>query len=85
MSVKVKLTVTESRCRSGFHTQGREFIIDGDCPGCPPVCMELWHHAYPYVWALLNGADLDDGPQRSKSADILCPDESRVKLHIEVV
>jgi len=85
MSVKVRLTVTESACRSGFHAQGQEFILDGGSPACPPVCMELWHYAYPYVWALLNGADLDDGPGRSKSADISCPDGGRVRLHIEVI
>ena len=25
---KVKLTITESRCRSGYHRKGQEFIID---------------------------------------------------------
>ena len=36
---KVKLTITESRCRSGFHKKGQEFIIDETI--CPPICMEL--------------------------------------------
>ena len=44
---KVKLTITESRCRSGFHKKGQEFIIDETI--CPSICMELWHYAYPYV------------------------------------
>jgi len=79
------MTVVESRCRSGFHTQGQEYIIDENRTICPPVCMELWHHAYPYVWALLNGAKLDNGPDKGTSCDICCPDGCRVKLHIETV
>lgn len=83
MGRKVKLTIKESRCRSGFHRQGEEYIIDDTI--CPPICMELWHYAYPYVWALLNGGNLDDGDSKSKAADIICPDEGRVHLHIEVI
>ena len=80
---KVKLTITESRCRSGFHKKGQEFIIDETI--CPSICMELWHYAYPYVWALLNGGILDDGDIKSKSFDIICLDEGRVHLHGEVI
>ena len=80
---KVKLTITESRCRAGFHRVGQEFIIDETI--CPPICMELWSYAYPYVWALINGATLDDGDGKSKSFDIICPDEGRVHLHGEVI
>ena len=80
---KVKLTITESRCRSGFHKKGKEFIIDETI--CPSICMELCHYAYPYVWALLNGGILDDGDIKSKSFDIICPDEGRVHLHGEVI
>ena len=80
---KVKLTITESKCRSGFHKNGQEFIIDETL--CPPICMELWHYAYPYVWTLLNGGKLDDGDIKSKSFDIICPDEGRVHLHGEVI
>ena len=69
MGRKVKLTITESRCRSGFHRKGEEYIIDDTI--CPPICMELWHYAYPYIWALLNGGNLDDGVTKSKSANIL--------------
>ena len=61
MGRKVKLTITESRCRSGFHRKDDEFIIDEDRTICPPICVELWHYAYPYIWALLNGAE-DDRP-----------------------
>ena len=28
MGRKVKLTITESRCRSEFHKKGEEYIID---------------------------------------------------------
>ena len=83
MGRKVKLTIIESRCRSGFHRKGEEYIIDDTI--CPPICMELWHYAYPYIWALLNGGNLDDGVTKSKSANIICPDEGRVHLHIEVI
>ena len=80
---KVKLTIIKSRCRAGFHKEGQEFIIDETI--CPPICMELWNYAYPYVWALINGATLDDGDKKSKSFDIICPDEGRVHLHGEVI
>ena len=86
MGRKVKLTITESVCRSGFHRKGQEFIIDEDKTICPPICMELWHYAYPYVWALLNGATSDNAEGgKSKSNNVICPDEGRVKLHIEVI
>ncbi len=80
---KVKLTITESRCRSGFHKKGQEFIIDETI--CPPICMELWHYVYPYVWTLLNGGTLDKGDIKSKSFDVICPDEGRVHIHGEVI
>ena len=82
--IKVKLTITESKCRGGFHRKGQEFIISEDTP-CPPICMELWNYAYPYVWALINGASLDSGLEKSKSFDVICPDEGRVHLHGEVI
>jgi uncharacterized repeat protein (TIGR04076 family) len=80
---KIKLTITESKCRSGFHKKGQEFIVDETI--CPPICMELWHYAYPYVWALLNGGELDNEDTKSKTFDIICPDEGRVHLHGEVI
>ena len=61
MSRKIKLAIKNSSCRSGFHVVGDEYIINEDCTVCPPICMELWHYAYPYVWTLLNGGILDDG------------------------
>jgi len=80
---KVKLTITESKCRAGLHREGQKFIIDENI--CPKICMELWSYAYPYVWALINGATLDDGEGKSKSFDVVCPDEGRVHLHGEVI
>ncbi len=86
MGKKVKLTITESRCRSGLHKKGQEFIINEDRTVCPPMCMELWHYAYPYIWALINGAELDSADGTKKKSDIVvCPDQGRVCLHIEVI
>lgn len=85
MSRKIKLAIKNSSCRSGFHVVGDEYIINEDCTVCPPLCMELWHYAYPYVWALLSGGELDNGDTKSKSFDIICPDEGRVHLHGEVI
>lgn len=79
---KVKLTVTESRCRDGSCQAGDVFLVEGLCP---PLCHELWNCIYPYVFALQNGADLDCGETRSKSFDAVCPDESRVRIHGERV
>ena len=86
MGRKVKITVTESKCRSGFHTKGQEYLLDAEKTICPQMCMELWHYAFPYVWALLNGADVDrpDGSKRTE-ATVICPDEGRVRLRIEVI
>ena len=48
--------------------------------------MELWHYAYPYVWALLNGAE-DDAPDGGRVAytNVICPDEGRVHMLIEAI
>lgn len=35
---KVKLTITESNCRSGYFKSGDEFIVEDLCP---PLCPEL--------------------------------------------
>ena len=78
---KVKLTVTASECRCGYHKQGDEFLI-GDL--CPPLCHELWHTIYPLVYALQNGAELDYGDTRAKAFDARCPDGGRVHVHGEV-
>ena len=86
MGRKVKLTISDSKCRSGFHKNGDVFIIDGDKTICPPICIELWHYAYPYIWALLNNAELDrPNGSKGKEANIVCPDAGRVHLHIEVI
>lgn len=79
---KVKLTVTESRCRSGYCKAGDTFLVEDLCP---PICHELWNVAYPYVFALLNGAYLDHGETRARVFDARCPDGGRVVLHGEVV
>lgn len=80
--MKIKLTVTESNCRSNYFTKGQEFIVEDLCP---PLCHELWNLAYPYVFALMNGADLDCGETRKKEFDVKCPDENRVCIHGEVI
>ena len=79
---KVKLTVTESRCRSGYCKAGDEFIVEDLCP---PLCHELWNNIYPFVYALRNGADLDCGDARAKHFDACCPDGGRVRIHGEVI
>lgn len=77
---KVKLTVTESRCRCGYCRQGDVFVVEDLCP---PVCHELWNRLYPYVFALQNGAALDYGDTRARAFDVECPDGGRVRVHGE--
>lgn len=79
---KVKLTVTESRCRCGYVKKGQDFIVEDLCP---PLCHELWNSIYPSVYALRNGADLDYGTARAKCFDAQCPDEGRVRIHGETI
>lgn len=79
---KVKLTVVESRCRSGYCKKGDEFIV-GDL--CPPLCHELWNTIYPSLYVLLNGGDLDHGETRAKLFETHCPDEGRVIIRGEVI
>ena len=79
---KVKLTVTESRCRGGDCQKGDTFIIEDLCP---PVCHELWNSIYPLVYALQNGAELDYGSTRAKMFDAQCPDGGRVRVRGETV
>ncbi|MGN0628621.1 MAG: TIGR04076 family protein [Oscillospiraceae bacterium] len=79
---KVKLTVTESRCRCGYCKKGDEFIVEDLCP---PLCHELWNVIYPYIYALQNGAVLDYGESRSRQFDAKCPDGGRVSIHGEAV
>ena len=78
----VRLKVTHSECRCGYCKTGDEFII-GDV--CPPLCMELWHAVYPYVFALRNGASLDYGDMRTACFDAQCPDGGRVHVHGEAI
>ena len=37
---KVKLTITQSACRSGYFEKGQTFVVEDLCP---PLCHELWH------------------------------------------
>ena len=79
---KVKITVTESNCRCNYCKAGDEFIVEDICP---PLCHELWHAIYPYVFALLNGANLDCGDARTRMFTGQCPDGGRVKVRGEVI
>lgn len=79
---KMKLTVTESKCRSGCMKTGDCFVVEDLCP---PVCHELWHQIYPNVYALQNGALLDYGEKRAAMFDAVCPDGGRVHIHGEVI
>ena len=79
---KVKLTITECNCRSGYFQKGQEFIVEDLCP---PICHELWHSMYPFVYALQNGGDLDCGNSRAKMFDVKCPDGGRVCVRGEVM
>lgn len=79
---KVKLTITESRCRGGYVRTGDTFIVDDLCP---PLCHELWQCIYPMVYALKNGAVLDHGPARAACFDARCPDSGRVVVHGEAL
>lgn len=78
---KVKLTVTQSCCRSGHFRAGDTFVVD---ELCPPLCHELWHAVYPYVFALQNGAVLDCGEDQATCFDVKCPDGGRVVIHGEL-
>ncbi len=77
----VKLTITESCCRSGLFQPGDTFLVD---ELCPPLCHELWNIVYPYVFALQNGAELDHGDSRARFFEAACPDGGRVRLRGEL-
>ena len=79
---RVKLTIAESRCRSGCHQAGDAFIVEDLCP---PLCHELWSAIYPSVYVLLNGGTLDRGEARAKEFDARCPDGGRVVIHGEAM
>ena len=78
---KVKLTITESNCRCGYHKAGDTFLVEDLCP---PLCHELWNAVYPSVYVLLNGGELDHGDIRAKVFDVKCPDGGRVIVHGEI-
>lgn len=79
---KIKLTITDSRCREGYCKRGDEFLVEDLCP---PLCHELWNTIYPLVNSLQNGATLDYGEIRSKEFDAKCPAGGRVSIHGEVI
>ena len=79
---KVKLTVTESRCRGGYVKAGDTFVVEDLCP---PICHELWNTIYPSVYALLNGGTLDHGAEKATCFDAFCPDGGRVCVHGEAI
>ncbi len=79
---KVKLTILESNCRGGYCKKGDTYIVEDLCP---PICHELWHNIYPFVYALQNGGNLDYGNSRAKEFDAKCPDGGRVWIHGEVI
>lgn len=74
---KIKLTVLESNCRSGYHKKGDTYIVEDICP---PICHELWNSIYPSVYALLNGGTLDYGNKKEKKFEMKCPDNGRVHI-----
>ena len=78
----VRITVTHSECRCGYCREGDTFLVEDVCP---PICMELWHAAYPYVFALRHGASLDCGKTRRRSFEVQCPDGGRVRIRGEAV
>jgi len=80
--MQLKLTITESKCRCGYHQEGETYLV-GDV--CPPICHELWHMIYPNVYTLINGGSLDYGDIRAKKFDATCPDGGRVSVSGEVV
>lgn len=82
MVKKVRLTITESRCRGGCCKKGDEFIVEDLCP---PLCHELWNSIYPFVYVLGNGGELDCGNERARRFAAKCPDEGRVCIHGEVI
>ena len=79
---KVKLTIVQSNCRSGYHKEGDTFVVEDLCP---PLCHELWNTIYPMVYALRNGAELDHGNIRAKVFDAKCPDGGKVCIHGEII
>ena len=79
---KVKLVITDSKCRSGYFKKGQELVVEDLCP---PLCHELRNSVYPSVYTLLNGGSLDYGEGKAKMFDAKCPDEGRVTIHGEVI
>lgn len=79
---KVKLTITESHCRGGYHRKNDFYIVEDICP---PICHELWNSIYPSVYVLLNGGTLDYDSSKEKKFEMRCPDNGRVVILGEVI
>jgi uncharacterized repeat protein (TIGR04076 family) len=75
---KVKLIITESNCRCGYHKKNDSYIV---ADICPPICHELWNSIYPSMYVLLNGGTLDYGNTRQTMFEMRCPDNGRVIIH----
>jgi len=75
---KVKLTITESNCRCGYHKVNDSYVVEDICP---PICHELWNSIYPSIYVLLNGGTLDYGDSRQTMFEMMCPDNGRVAIH----
>lgn len=79
---KIKLTITESNCRGGYHRKGDVFIVEDLCP---PICHELWNNIYPSVYVLLNGGELDGENGKTHEFSAKCPDGGRVCIKGELI
>jgi uncharacterized repeat protein (TIGR04076 family) len=75
---KVKLTITGSNCRCGYHKINDSYIVEDLCP---PICHDLWNSIYPSIYVLLNGGTLDYGNTKEKMFEMKCPDNGRVIIH----
>ena len=64
---KVKLTITESRCRCGYCNTGDTYIVEDLCP---PLCHDLWNIVVPYVFSLQNQETLDYGEGQVEQFDV---------------
>ncbi|MCH3918081.1 MAG: TIGR04076 family protein [Spirochaetia bacterium] len=80
--MKVKSTILESNCISGYHKTGDIMYVEDLCP---PLCHELWQCIYPNIFALLHGGTLDTGNSKTKSFRYRCPDEGRVLIKGELI
>jgi len=79
---KVKIIIKQTKCRCNYFKEGEVFMIDDKCA---PICHELWHAMYPFIYVLLNNGLLDYGDQKTTKSTIRCPDNGRVVAEISKV